>query len=354
MLKRTYKLIAMMLLIGVNAIATTTIPKEEERINLNYEFKIGITPIAWYGEKRYSERFKNMVDYGFEFYHQGIKNSLGLGFEGKNEKEPQFIPNLDEIYTYFVVGKRKVGNFSLVVRLGGASPVGYKTSYYGAFGIEKRIEKLNIQLLGEILRLKNDTIEEKYPMIGLKIGYVFGKSFEETMPQKPPVEQPKEVIVEKVEEVKPITITVESEELSEEVASGFDAYEVELSPKDKERVIQFAEKVNKTKKNGVVELRGYSDNSGSKELNVELTNERINAVEDELVQNGINNIYRIDPAETVGEYKVSNDTIENRRKNRRVEATFIENNQNYEEVQNVENNQNNIEIQESTMNSENV
>lgn len=290
--------------------------EEKERINLNYELKIGITPMKWYGGKRYSERYKVPVDYGFEVYHQGKIYSLGVGVEGKIEDEYEFIDGLDEIYTYYVVGKRKIGHYySLVFRAGGASPINYKPSYYGAFGIEKRIGSLNIQLLGEILRLKDKKDDKKYPMIGLKLGYVFGKSFEESE-LKPPVETPAPEIERAPEAIE-----------KEEIASGYVAYQTELNERNRERVKKFVEKINQDERSGVLELRAYSDDTGSEKLNVELAEMRLESVVEELETSGLDEnkeIKKIDPVETIKtEYKFDNDSLVNREANRRIEATFI-------------------------------
>ncbi|MGL5459786.1 MAG: hypothetical protein ACRDBY_09245 [Cetobacterium sp.] len=96
---------------------------DKEKINLNYELKLGITPYEKYGSKTSSESYNDGIDFGMEAYKSGEKYSFGFGGEVKREIEKKYIVGeTDRIYTYYFLGKRRIGNYySLVTRLGKTS-----------------------------------------------------------------------------------------------------------------------------------------------------------------------------------------------------------------------------------------
>lgn len=298
--------------------------QERDNINLNYELKLGITPFKRYGSDTYSERFNNGVDFGMEVYKPGEKYSLGFGGEVKRRIESEYINGeTDRLYAYYVLGKRRIGNhYSLVARLGRTSQSEFDSHFYGALGIEKSIGRVNIQLLGETTKLKNRLNDKRYGVVGLKVGYVFGGMYEPKV--EAPIEVPETIAVEPV--IKPLIIQ------GDELTGGYEAYITEVPEIQKGNIKEMVDQINEYDKPGVLELKAYSDNTGSKELNVKLANERMDNLTEEFKANNMIEkvgVQKIDPDLTVKEsYKLENDTFESRKANRRIEVTFIEEQQN--------------------------
>lgn len=301
------------------AIESENQKKNDRKIKLNYELKLGITPFKKYGSETYSERFNNGVDFGAEVYKSGLKYQFGFGGEVKRKLDDEYITGkTGKLYTYYFLGKRKVGNFySLVTRLGGTNQAEFESDFYGALGIEKSIGRINIQLLGETTKLKNSLNDKRYTSVGLKVGYVFGNLYD----SKIEVDEPKEVLEQ-------VTVKEEPFVLQEDILiSRYSAYEVKVPIEQKINLQELVKKINKYNKPGTLRLKAYSDNTGSKEVNVRLAKERMNSIEEELKVNGLNDeikVEKITPEITIGNYKVDNKTLKNREKNRRVEVTFIE------------------------------
>ena len=114
----------------------------------------------------------------------------------------------------------------------------------------------------------------------------------------------------------------------DEITGGYSAYKTEIPAIQIENVKEMIQQLNKYDKSGTLEMTAYSDNTGSKELNIKLANERMNNLEKEFVNSGLTEKVRIqknDPSKTVKNiYKVDNDSAENRKLNRRIEVSFFE------------------------------
>lgn len=296
--------------------------KNDQKVNLNYELKVGVTPFKRYGSETYSERFNKGLDFGMEVYKPGEKYTLGFGGEVKRELDSEYIIGpTDRLYTYYLLGKRRIGNYySLVGRLGRTSQAEFDSDFYGALGIEKSIGRLNIQVLGETTRLKNKFNDKRYSTVGVKLGYVFGDLYEPNIKVEEPQEVQERITVEPV--IKPLVIQ------GDELTGGYEAYVTEVPEAQKENIKAMVNEINEYDKPGVLELKAYSDNTGTKEVNVKLANERMDNLEKEFKANNIIEkvkIEKVDPETTVKEnYKLENDTFENRKANRRIEVTFIE------------------------------
>ena len=65
--------------------------KNDQKVNLNYELKVGVTPFKRYGSETYSERFNKGIDFGMEVYKPGEKYTLGFGGEVKRELDSEYI-----------------------------------------------------------------------------------------------------------------------------------------------------------------------------------------------------------------------------------------------------------------------
>lgn len=292
--------------------------------DLSYELKVGITPYESYGSSSYSERFDRGVDYGLEVYKEFEKYSFGFGAEVKRKTDEDLINGVNgRLYPYYFLAKRRiVDSYSLVGRFGRTSQKEFESKFYTALGIEKRFERFNVQLLVENTKLENDLNDKDYFAVGLKFGYVFGNRY------TPVIEEPAPIIVEEpipAPAPEPKKILVIS---GDQVSGGYEAYSTPVPESQIENVIAGVNSLNEYDQPGVLTFTVYSDNTGSKELNVELANERIKYLQEAFRSNGLTEKVRfvtIDPATTVQEvYKFSNDTFESRKQNRRIEVSFIE------------------------------
>jgi outer membrane protein OmpA-like peptidoglycan-associated protein len=68
-----------------------------------------------------------------------------------------------------------------------------------------------------------------------------------------------------------------------------------------------------------IEVQGHTDNQGDPKLNLQLSQQRVTVVKQYLVQKGISEMRLTEKGFGGNRAAVSNDTEENRRKNRRVE-----------------------------------
>lgn len=319
---------------------------EQEKIIMNYEVKAGITPYERYGSKAYSERFDDGVDFGLEAYRRfGNKYALGFGGEVKRKLNEEFIKEDGErLYTYYIIGKKNLTDtVSLVGRLGKTSQKEFDSKYYVAAGLEKRFGRVTFQLLGENTKLQNNVESKNYTTVGLKLGYIFGEIPEgNKMLEAPTGPVPEVIAPEPVE--KP---NFKLEIIGDEVTGGYEAYKTAVPEPQIENVRLLTKQLNDYDRSGILEMAAYSDNTGSKELNVKLANERMDNLEAEFKNSGLTEKVRIDrkdPNMTVKEiYKVDNDTFNNRRLNRRIEVNFIEDEvENKGEIENGEQNKESI------------
>ena len=318
-----------LLLLSILALSGVTYGEEEVKSKwdegkLNYELKAGITPYEKYGSKTYSERFNNGLDFGMEAYKRFDSYALGFGGEVKKKLNNEFIKEDGErLCTYYALAKKNITDtVSLVGRIGKTSQKEFDSSYYVAGGLEKRVGRVTIQVLGENTKLKNNYSDKNYTTVGLKFGYIFGDIPESVKldPPKDPV--PEVVATEPVEPKFKLTVS------GDEITGGYSAYKTEIPAIQIENVKEMTQQLNEYDKSGTLEMTAYSDNTGSKELNIKLANERMNNLEKEFVNSGLTEKVRIqknDPSKTVKNiYKVDNDSAENRKLNRRIEVSFFE------------------------------
>lgn len=317
-MKKRKGLILTGMLLGTLALNASEI-KENNKSNeviLNYEVKAGITPYEKYGNRTYSERFNEGLDFGMEVYRRFDNYCLGFGGEVKRKLNDDFIKQDGErLYTYYLLGKKNIGEtYSLVARLGKTSQKEFDSKYYVAAGLEKRFGRVTVQLLGENTRLENDFHDKNYTTVGLKFGYIFGDI---------PSETPAPMVAPRGEEPT-FKLTIEGDE----VTGGYEAYKTEVPVMQEENIKNMVKQLNDYDKPGILEMKAFSDNTGTKELNVQLANERMDNLEKEFKENGLTekvNIERVSPEETVKNiYKVDNESFENRKLNRRIEVNFYE------------------------------
>lgn len=326
------------LLLGVLALAGVSYAEDGELtswedVKLNYELKVGVTPYEKYGSKTYSNRYDEGLDFGLEVYRPFENFSIGFGGEVKRKLDKEFIREDGErLYTYYLLAKRKIwGTYSLVARLGRTSQKEFDSTYYVAAGLEKRFGRFTVQLLGENTKLKNNFADKDYTTIGLKFGYIFGDISEPELNQPIlPTVEPRDG--EGNTQVPVVTAAPEPKFklviAGDEITGGYEAYKTYIPEVQKMNVQEMTKQLNDYDKPGVLEMTAYSDNTGSKELNVKLATERMNNLEQEFINNGLTDkvrIEKVNPEETVmNVYKVDNDTFENRKLNRRIEVSFYE------------------------------
>lgn len=295
--------------------------------NLNYELKIGVAPFESYDTSHSSERFDNGVDFGADVYKNIGKYSLGLGAEVKRKVNSDYIDgDAGRLYAYYLIAKRELGkNYSLVGRVGRTSQKEFDSKTYGALGFEKKIGRVNLQVLAETTILENELNDKQYNTVGIKLGYVFGgQGYENNV--TPMLEEPTivEPTVEPMEEpaIEPIALQVR------EAIDGYEPYKIEVPKSKREDIKKITDKLNESNLSGVLEMRAYSDSTGSKDLNVKLAKERMGSLEKEFQTNNLNSkikIVKTNPEETIQNlYRNENDTLANRKLNRRIEVNFIE------------------------------
>lgn len=117
-------------------------------------------------------------------------------------------------------------------------------------------------------------------------------------------------------------IEAQIKKIVEQKSINFELNKAELTPESIETLKKVAEILNNNKHFNL-KIGGHTDNSGDKEHNLQLSQQRVDRVKEELVKMGVEE-YRI-TAIGYGESKplVPNDTPENREKNRRVEFNII-------------------------------
>ncbi|OBK97830.1 hypothetical protein A5645_04845 [Mycobacterium asiaticum] len=93
---------------------------------------------------------------------------------------------------------------------------------------------------------------------------------------------------------------------------------VALTPQDKQILIKVADKL-KACPNARVSINGYSDNSSSEAMNMPLTTQRATSVAEYLIANGVARDHVVAKGLGSANPIASNDTVEGRAKNRRVE-----------------------------------
>lgn len=330
-------------LLGALAISGLAIADDttdgDKKVVMNYEAKIGITPYEKYGDKTYSERFDDGVDFGLEAYRRfGNVGVLGFGGEVKRKLNDEFIKEDGErLYTYYVIGKKNITDtVSLVGRIGKTSQKEFDSKYYVAAGLEKRFGRVTVQVLGENTKLKNNYDDKRYTTVGLKLGYIFGDLPDDVKVEAPTAPVPETIAPEPVAKEPKFKLVI----AGDEVTGGYQAYKTQVPDIQVENVKGLTQQLNEYDKPGVLEMTAYSDNTGSKELNVKLANERMDNLEKEFINSGLTDKVRVhknDPNETVKSvYKVDNSTFDNRRLNRRIEVSFFEDeegNTNGEQVQ---------------------
>lgn len=316
------KIISILFLIIINCIQAE---EENKKSNLSYELKLGIIPYSRIGNS-YAEGYKfKGIDQGIEVYKNLNGYSIGFGGEVKSKIELKEIPYNDRLYSYYILTKKNIANeYSLIGRLGKISSENYQSNLYGAVGIEKKINRTTFQVLYEKTKLENNTFNKEYEMISFKVGYIFGdnetkiklKSKKENLKNLAPINTETSKGIEenhkKILEIKDYLLT-----------DNYEAYETVLNEEQKDKINIFIELLENEK--GILVLKGYSDNTGKRKLNNELSQKRAEKIKEYLLNsskfNSSNISISIETIGTVEEF--DNSTYEKRKLNRKIEVDFF-------------------------------
>lgn len=98
----------------------------------------------------------------------------------------------------------------------------------------------------------------------------------------------------------------------------------ELSTSSKDALLKFATSL-KSNPETDVKIYGHTDNTGSREINVKLSNERAEAVSKYLISNGVSGVRLVTEGKAYDEPVASNETADGRAQNRRVEIYITAN-----------------------------
>ncbi|WP_372776249.1 OmpA family protein [Mangrovibacterium sp.] len=99
-----------------------------------------------------------------------------------------------------------------------------------------------------------------------------------------------------------------------------------LSTASKDALVKFASSLQSTPETDVT-IYGHTDNTGSREINVRLSNERAESVAKYLIANGVMGARLTTEGKAYDEPVASNETVEGRAQNRRVEIYIVANEQ---------------------------
>ena len=303
---------------------------------INYEIKVGVSPYEAYDNSKEWFKFSNGLDYGLDIY-QTFENgySVGIGAEIKRKIEGVYTDEGDRLYTYYLIGKKEIGrNYSLVSRIGRTSQKEFDSKFYAGIGIEKRIKNINLQLIYEGTKLKNNKIDKDYGMLSLKIGYIFGDGLRRTKERGIEQIQPQNLEEIPILPTKDTTIIKKEEYVMDQLnllqktaTNNYEAYEVELTEKQKLNLKELTKELERLNIPGVLEIRGLTDSSGSKSENIKLAIARSNKVKiylSEIMKWKFLEFKIIESKVGAIDYLYDNSTYENRKKNRRVEVKFNE------------------------------
>lgn len=97
-----------------------------------------------------------------------------------------------------------------------------------------------------------------------------------------------------------------------------------LSAASKDALVKFATSLKSTPETDV-KIYGHTDNTGSREINVKLSNERAESVSKYLIENGVSGDRLMTEGKAYDEPVASNETAEGRAQNRRVEIYITAN-----------------------------
>lgn len=163
--------------------------------------------------------------------------------------------------------------------------------------------------------------------VGAGAGALIGKKMDKQ--QKELEEQLKNATVEEVKDqngLQAIKITFQGGIL-------FPTNGTSLSEKSKQELTEFAASLNNNPDTDV-QIFGYTDNTGSYEVNERVANGRANAVRTYLINSGVASNRITAQGIPMADYVASNDTPEGRAQNRRVEIYITANHQMIQQAEN--------------------
>lgn len=211
-------------------------------------------------------------------------------------------------------------DFSLYGKFGGARvDYGSKNdnSFLGAVGLELDSHK-NVTVRLEYQRLtdvNNDYVRAAVNSATLGFVYKFGAS---EQPVSEPYVAEEKVVEEVVEEVVVVTPVIKTFETKVVDSGAFALNSSELKPESLpmlEELVQFMKQYPQSN----VEITGYTDSSGAAAYNQKLSEKRAKSIENALLEEGIDSSRITATGEGENNPIASNETVEGRAQNRRVE-----------------------------------
>ncbi len=155
--------------------------------------------------------------------------------------------------------------------------------------------------------------------VGAGAGVLIGKKMDKQKAELEQIEGAQVETVTDVNNLQAIKVTFDSGIL---FATGKSA----LNTASKESLVKFATSLKSTSETDVT-IYGHTDNTGSREINVKLSNERAESVAKFLIENGISGTRLTTQGKAYDEPVADNSTAEGRAQNRRVEIFITANQQ---------------------------
>ena len=190
-------------------------------------------------------------------------------------------------------------------------------SYLGAAGLEFNLSR-NVTARAEyqtITDINNDVVRATGNTATLGVSFKFGGSEEPVVEEAPIVE---EVVV--VEEPIVVTKTFETQTMG---TGSFDVNSATLKAESASKLDKLVAFLNEYPQANV-EVVGYTDTSGAASYNQKISEQRAESVANALVERGIDSSRIQARGEGENNPIVSNDTLEGRQQNRRVEVIVPE------------------------------
>jgi len=153
--------------------------------------------------------------------------------------------------------------------------------------------------------------------VGTGAGILIGKKMDKQQAELEKIEGAKVETVTDSNDLQAIKVTFDSGIL---FATG----KSNLSAVSKESLVKFANSLKSTPETDV-KIYGHTDNTGSREINVKLSNERAESVAKYLIENGVSGDRLTTEGKAYDEPVASNETAEGRALNRRVEIYITAN-----------------------------
>lgn len=317
------------IIIGSIIFITTVTSSAQLELKGGYEY--------WRKINNHSPNFDQGGSIGAEILFESLTKPLdyGLGIEYKSKftgggKNTALADTNSNAYPVYLTAKYDLyKNIYAVSRAGWVvfDGSGVNDGFYGAMGIGKKIGKFSIEALYESMDMFSD---ERAGVASIKFGYRFGES--SSVKKERNLENQR-----RIEEVARLRMKPIIERKKEEtfysviVATDYQANIEETNILNTDILNKVASDLEG--KVGVLKVKGYTDDSGSNEINIKLSQKRAEIIADQIdkklkeaaiKKNKDLKIEVIPKGYGETSFRVDNLTIKNRKRNRRIELEFIE------------------------------